>query len=354
MKKFAGMSYDVTDLVSEGKINYLVNLVKGDPDELTKTAHIPSKDELEGMSSNDFALVLYHPQIGFLKKYAVHDKYITKLNMKIFQDNHEHYPDEIAKTAAYYLAKAAKNFRIEIPEPIQKLAEGKHITNIVDLDVMDKTAWHNKQAGHTKQASEVEYALPEKKKYPIHTAELVKKAVAYFNQHAMRFEPMEALQFAARVKTAAQKHSVPFENTILAKYASLTATSFNDDMKHLVRARRRYVSAEDKGIYDELLEKSASFGVIKTAEYLEKIDRKLGIHRQWNSAVEDPFLTVLGHVKEATCKMHNGKKVYKHQLKKAAEAIVDADTLKDLEGPDGLEVFDSLPTPIKNKITKNI
>lgn len=82
-KKFAGMAYDVTDFVSEGKIDYLVNLTKGDSDELTKTAHVPSREEAEQLPGEDFALVLYHPHIGFLKKYATGDKYITKLNMKL-------------------------------------------------------------------------------------------------------------------------------------------------------------------------------------------------------------------------------------------------------------------------------
>jgi len=347
------MAMDVTDLVSEGNINYLASLVKNDPDELEKNAHIPSKDEAEMLPGEEFALVLYHPQTGFLKKYATNDKYITKLNMKIFADRCDEYPDEIAKTAAYYLAKAAKDFRLPIPAEIEKLATGKHISNIVDLTMIDRTAWSNKNRSMMKTAEPTEYALPELKKYPVHTVEMIKKAAEYFNTHVRRFEPLQALEFASNVKKAAAKHSVELTGTILDKYATLTAKSFSPDLRGNLKMRKGFVLEDQAEVYDELLEKSAKLGVIKTAEYLAKVDKKFGVHRLWNSSVEDPFLSVLGHVKTANCAVHKGKKITKGKMLKAAESIVDKDTLKELEGPDGLDVFESLPTPLKNKIADN-
>lgn len=353
MKKFAGMSYDVTDLVAEGRIDYLVGLTKGDPDELTKNAHIPSKEEAEEMPNEDFALVLHHPRIGQLKKFATHDRYVTKLNMKIFENTHENYPDEISKTAAHYLCKAAKHFRLEVPEEVKKLGEAKHESNVVDLTSINETAWVKKQASFVKEAKEIEYALPDKRKYPISTSEHIKTAIAYFDEHAYKFDPADALQYAVRVKLAADKMDIPYDNTLLSKYATLTASSFNSDMKTFIRARRGYVLEEDRPVYDELLEKSASFGVIKTAEVLEKVDRKFGLHRQWGVNIEDPYISVLGMRKEAEC-MVGKKKVTKKNLVKAAESIVDADTLRDLEGPDGIAVFESLPAPIRSKIEKQL
>lgn len=350
MKKFFGTPYDVTDFVTEGKIDYLAGLT----DELEKTAHVPSRDEVEEMPNSDFALVLYHPHLGFMKKYATNEKYATKLNIKLLLDNQRKYPDEIVKTAAHYLARAARNYRLSVPDELQKLAEGTHITNIVDLDGLDETAWHLKQKQFTKTAVAPEYALPEKHKYPIQTAELVKKAMAYFEKNATRFTPLDALNFVAHVKKAAIKHNIPIENSLIAKYASLTSRSFNSDMKHLLQIRKSYVLEKDAAVYDELYQKSKELGVIKTAECLEQVDRRLGINKLWNTKLENPFLSVLGHTKEANCSMHKGKKVYRHQLKKAAESIVDPATLTDLNGEDGLAVFESLPTPIKDKITERI
>ena len=351
-QKFAGMAYDVTDFVSEGKIDYLVTITKNDPDELTKTAHVPSREEAEQLPGENFALVLFHPHVGFLKKYATGDKYITKLNMKLFADNYDKYPDEISKTAAFYLTKAAKHFSIEVPEQIEKLGSGKHISNVVDLSMLDEKAWHTKQESMIKIA-DADYALPDKHKYPIDSKEHVKLAVDYFEENATKFSPLDAIVYAGRVKTAADKTAVSYTDTMIEKYASLTSSKFNDDYKYHINMRKKLVKEDEANVYDELLEKSAKLGVIKTAEYLEKIDTTLGVNDQWGHKLADPYISVIGMKKEASCS-YKGKKVKASMLKKAAENVVDADTLKDLEGPDGIAVFESLPTPIKDKITKNL
>jgi hypothetical protein len=356
MKKFAGASMDVSDLLSDEKIDYLVGLSEGDPDDLIKNAHIPSKDEVATMPTDDFALVLYHPDKGFLKKFACHDKYVTKLNIKILQDTHQNYPDEIVKTASYYLGKAAKYFHLVFPEDLKKLAEGKHLTNIVDLADINDTAFHKKQASFVKIAEPKIFALPDEKKYPIDTPELVKKAIVYFEKTATKFQPIDAILFAANVKTAATQFNIDTEDTLLEKYSNLTSSRFSADWKENIRMRRPYVKEDERGVYDELIEKAAEFGVVKTAETLEIVDRKLGVNRQWGQSISDPFVSILGMKKEAmgACCTHKGKKIKASLLKKAAENIVDSATLRDFDGPEAIDVFESLPMPIKDKIAKNI
>lgn len=356
MKKFAGASMDVSDLLSDEKIDYLVGLSEGDPDDLIKNAHIPSKDEVATMPTDDFALVLYHPDKGFLKKFACHDKYVTKLNIKILRDTQSQYPDEIVKTAAYYLGKAAKHFGLVYPEDLKKLAEGKHITNIVDLTDVNSVEFHKKQAALVKTAEPKTFALPNEKRYPIDTPELIKKAIEYFEKNATRFQPLEALVFAANVKKAALQEKVLTEDTVLEKYASLTSSRFSPNWKENIRMRRPYVKEDEREVYDELVEKAAEFGVVKTAEVLEAVDRKLGVNRQWGHTIVDPYVSILGMKKEAmgaSC-MHKGKKVRAAMLKSAAEKIVDSATLRDFDGPDAIAVFESLPTPIRDKIAANI
>jgi len=109
-----------------------------------------------------------------LKKYATGDKYVTKLNLKIFEDKHHSYPDEIEKTAAHYLVRAAKHFRLDVSPEISKLAAGKHVSNVVDLTLIDRTAWANKQE-MDKVAEEVEYALQIKRSTPFIQKILQKK-----------------------------------------------------------------------------------------------------------------------------------------------------------------------------------
>jgi len=62
-------------------------------------------------------------------------------------------------------------------------------------------------------------------------------------------------------------------------------------------------------------------GVIKTAEYLAAVDRKFDVHRQWGRGVYDPYLSVLGTIKTASCS-YKGKSIKKDDLTKAAEILL--------------------------------
>ena len=347
MKKLANQLYDVTDMVTSGKVDFLIEVTKG-KDELVKNAHIPSLEEVEDMPDSQFALVLYHPHLGKMKKLAMSDKYLTELNMNIFEDKVDSLPEQVVKVAAYHLCKAAKHYKLAVPEKLQKYAEEKAATNWINIaDIKVTPAPQVKTASHEKVA----YALGNK--YPINTAELVKKAMVYFAEHGSRLSPMNAIEYATNVKVAADKLHVSYKGTVIEKYASLTADAFNKHYKEAIRARKGYVQEEDRQAYDELVTKSAELGVIKTAEILEKLDRESGAHRKWNTDILDPFLSVLGTVEERFVKQA-GYQIKAADFKKLSSGIVDDATLAELQGPDGLDVFESLPTPVKNKLAKEL
>jgi hypothetical protein len=165
---------------------------------------------------------------------------------------------------------------------------------------------------------------------------------------------MDALTYALHVKKAAQKLHISTEDTYIEKYAGLTASTFNPDYRELIKSRRIYVTEDNRGVYDELAEQAEEMGVIKTAEVLEQVDRKFDVNRQWGREVVDPYLSVLGSMKKEGNCLHKGKKIKVSMIKKAAEGIVDAETLRDFDGPDAIDVFNSLPMPIREKIVKNI
>ena len=119
MKQLVSRLYDISDLVTAGKISYVVEITKG-KDELVKCAHVPSFDELSDIPDEQFALILYHPHLGSFKKYAMTDKYLTEINLKVFEDKMDSLPDELVKVASYHLSKAAKFYRISVPEKIKK------------------------------------------------------------------------------------------------------------------------------------------------------------------------------------------------------------------------------------------
>lgn len=347
MKKLASQLFDVTDMVTAGKIDYLIEVTKG-KDELVKNAHIPSLEEVEDMPDSQFALVMYHPQMGKMKKLAMSDRFLTELNLKIFEDRADSLPEPVVKVAAYHLAKAAKFFKLAIPDNIKKYAEEKQATNWINIAEIKATP-----SSHVKTASaeKAEYALGNK--YPIHTPELVKKAMQYFADHGRRFNPAQSIEFAVNVKVAADKLGVAYAGTVIEKYAKLNPEKFSGHFKAAVLARKGYVLEEDRAAYDELVAKSAELGVVKTAEVLEKLDRESGAYRKWNVSLMDPYLTVIGERTEAF-KKHASYTIKAADLKKLSSDVVDADTLAELQGPEGLEVFESLPTPIKNKLVKEL
>lgn len=344
MKQLAGMSYDVTDIISEGNIDYLAKITVGD-DELVKNAHVPSAEEAEQLPEEDFALVLYHPHIGLMKKLAIHDPSITKLNITIFKDRVDSFPDEIVKTAAFFLKKAAKHYRIDFPAELEAYATEKQESNVVSLDDINKISWLKKQANLTKVAGETEYALPSKKKYPIGTPALVKKAMLYFTEQGKKMAPKDKLEMAAHIKTAAIKHNVTLAGAEMLKYASLSS-SRNPELEEHIAIRVSYSAPQFAKQYNEIDLKA---GLSKIAEALEELDKDSGLFKMWNRSIEDPYLSVFGVKNEAFVKVAS-KTVTRAKLAALQTDVIDSELLADLKGPEGVEIFESLPMPLKNKI----
>jgi hypothetical protein len=341
MKKLATLQYDVTDLVTAGQIDYLIDITKG-KDELVKNAHIPSLEETEEIPDEQFALILYHPHIGKMKKLAMSDKYITELNMRIFEDRIESLPEEIIKVAAYHLSKAAKFYKITVPESIKKFVEDKPVSNWVNIAEVKPT--HVKTA-----ATDIKYALGNK--YPIHTAPMVKKALTYFTDHWKRFSPLNAFEYAINVKTAADKLGVDYKGTRIEKYAHILPEKLNPLFKAAVAARKGYVAEENRPAFDELVKQANKLGPVKTAKVLESLDRELGLNREWNKSIEDPIFTVFATEIIKTAK-HSGIEINLESLRKLPNGLVDDATMNDLKSDEGIDVYESLPSPVKTKLAK--
>ena len=346
MNKIASRNFDATDLVIAGKIDYLVDLTKG-RDDLIKNAKVPTPGEMELLPDSQCALILYHPHLDNpLKKFAMCDKATTELNLKIFEDTLTSFPDEIKKVASYHFAKAAKYYNLPISDELKKYAKEKQLTNRVNIaelndlpPIIEKTA-----TAHT-------FALG--KKYPIHTPELVKKAVSYFTDHGKRLSPINAFEYAVNVKIAADKLGVSYKGTGIEKYANIDSGSLSKNFKAAVRARRGYASEEDRGAYDELIKRAESLGPVKVAKVLEELDRKTGVNSQWNQTVLDPIFTTFGE-KDRRFVKQGSHDISMADLKKLGSGIVDDATLADLKSEEGLDVFASLPTPVRNRIIKAI
>lgn len=346
MRKLANLNYDITDFVTASKIDYVIKITK-DKDELIKNAHVPSLDEIEKMPDDQFALILFHPHLGKLKKLAMTDKYITELNMEIFSDKLDEYPEEIVKVASSNFMKAAKFYKLTVPENIKKYASTDVKTNWVNIAEIKAPRFTSIE----KTASTAAFALG--KKYPINTPELVKKAVAYFAENSKRFSPTNAFEFAVNVKLAADKMKVNYVGSPIEKYANINAGELSKNFKAAMLARKGYASEEDRGAYDDLIKQASALGPVKVAKVLEELDRATGVNRVWNTAVLDPIFTTFGSKDNRLVKVAS-MEISSEDLKKLPDGLVDDATLHDLKGDEGLDVFQSLPTPVRTKLARHL
>ena len=354
MRKFAIYPIDVTDMIIEGKIEYLSDITKG-MSEQTKEAHVPSLEEVAERPHEDFAVVLYHPHLGEMKKLATYDKALTELNAKIFLDKLPELPDEVAKVAGHFLYKAAKYFKLSSTPDLAKFANVALSSNRVDVTKIDELKYVTKVAKTNKHVKAASYALPKQEKYPLDSPDLVKAAVAYFERYGTQLTPSQRMEYSTNVKTAATKHNVVLKGTTLQKYASLDTNTLSSDFPKHIAIRQSYVKDDYKVAYAELVEKSSELGIAKTAQVLERLDKKASINNLWGTCIVDPFMAVCSLPEEKMMKFGE-LEITANTLKKIAEhpeatKYVDEETRQMLTGPEGFEVFQSLPTPIKNNLT---
>lgn len=353
-KQIALIPIDVTDKIIAGEIDYLSDITR-DMNQQVKEAHVPSIEELQEHPNEDFGLVLYHPHLGEMKKLASYDPALTELNMRIFVDNFDKLPEEVIKVGSHYLYKAAKYFKLKVPKEINKYANEKLTTNRVDISQIDETKYVIKLASMSNsKVKATQYALPSLKKYALDSSELTKAAIAYFDRYYTKLPIGQRLEYAQNVKVAAAKYRVQLDGSILNKYASLETDKFNTAMAVNFGVRQSYVDEDTKLVYQELLEKSAELGPEKTVKTLEKLDKKANLAKLWNVCIEDPCNVVYANPDIKFVKL--GEKIITAadlaSIAKHPDALkyVDQGTADALVGPEGLEIFESLPTPIKNNL----
>ena len=174
--------YDLTDEVIQGNIEKVAEIITELGNDYRHT-QVPTIEEQESRPVEDFALTLFHPRHGTLNKYACYDRNLVALNIAFLDIKKNEIPDEIVKMASSNLKLAAERYKLNFPKTLEKYVDSeKNIKsdNIVDVTNIDKKAFYLKLQENTEPIEKI-FALKEKKKYPIHTPELIKKASDYFD-----------------------------------------------------------------------------------------------------------------------------------------------------------------------------
>ena len=353
MNKIATIVFDVVDEIVSGDVEKLAQMVEPLSDS-AKMAYIPSLEEQSTKNERDFGLVLWSPQIGQLRKYALYTPELVEINLEYLSSKATELPEEIVKTASHNLTAAAKKYNITIPSNLEKYSSDTFTDNSIDLREIDETKYILKNASAPKTNY---FALGSVKKYPIDTNMQIKKASAYFEKNHKKMDFKDVLEFSVNVREAAERNEVSLDKTAINKYASLDFDNFNSDLYNHVEVRKSYLRDNDdevKSLYNNLLEKCDELGPTKTATVLYEIDKKAELVGNYHHGLEDPLFATLANSGESDTKEVDGVLIKSSQLDSIPSgdltAIVGNDTIDELRGDEKLDVLASLPRPIRQEL----
>ena len=353
MNNVANRNLDVVDAIVSGEIEKLAELVEPLSDD-AKMAYVPSFEEQAGRDETDFGLVLWSPQIGQLRKYALYTPELVEINSAYLAKDMHSLPEEVVKTAGANLTAAALKFNLEIPPALTEYISKDFVDNSVDIRSIKEAQYINKVA--TKEYNEL-YALPEQEKYPLDTKKHIKKASAYFEKNYKKMDVNDSLEFALNTSKRAQEMDVPLNSTQVEKYASLNFEVFNPELYNHIAVRKSYLQDNDNNtreLYDDLLRKSDDLGPTKTAQVLYELDKKAELVGNYHVNIENPIFASIGEFDKTAAREIDGTLVTTAQLDSIPSTdltpLVGNDAITDLRGDDKLDVLASLPKPVRSSI----
>jgi hypothetical protein len=340
-------SLDVVDYIVNNELEKVAE-VASTLSEKSRMATIPSyEDELE-RNEKDFALILWNPRSGQMRKFALYTPELVELNMALLASKVDELPEEVTKTAAANLTSAAYNFKLEVPKELVKLSSTQFVNNIVDTRKVTPVM--------QKRASISKFAWATDEKFPLETDMHVKQAAAYFEKNHYRMPMEKKAEFIVNVIDAAKEKDISLGKTALEKYSSLQKTKFNPDFYDHIQIRKGYLKDNDeelKTAYDEIIKKADELGPQKTAMVLSKVDEKANLLGSYGKGLEDPFLSTFLEEKVAS-RTIDGVSVTQDQLSAIPSAsltgVIGEGHIGALKGESGLDVLESLPTPFRRGV----
>ena len=162
--------------------------------------------------------------------------------------------------------------------------------------------------------------------------------------------------FALNTLEAAQEQNVNLTTHSITKYAHRSST-FNPDFYDHIQIRKSYLLDSDEELleaYDTLLKEADNKGTSETIKALYELDKQANLCRMYSKGIEDPILSTLDtSISERTVDGTLIKESDLHTLPADdLSVIVGSDAVKELQGPDALDVYESLPRPIRDEIRK--
>lgn len=352
-KLFSGV-YDLTDEIVQGNIEKVAEVVEELGEEYLDT-HIPSLEEQGSRDNDDFAVTLHHKKHGFLNKFACYNKNLTALNLKVLEKNMSKLPDEIVKIASTTIKKAANFYGVDFPDTLEEYVDDDIKDNYFDITSLDTQAFSEKLA--SKKEIVAEYALVERQKYPIQDEELCKQASDYFSTFYREFQVPERIEFATNLNTKLGEFDMEVPD-VVEKFANLDFDTLNPDISEHLRVRETYTHDQNMiDLYRELREKTAELKPTTVAIALDRIDKEAGLQYYYGTSIEDPIGAAFSITKEAHYDLDGhdvSQSMYDEMTGKDLSGYIDSDTQEALKGEDGVDVFKSLPSPVREGLLSEV
>ena len=307
---------------------------------------IPFEEDVKNLKMDDFACIIKTAE-GNLYKFPINSKDNVLLNIHAFLHTQSNLPDEIVKTAGYFLNKAAEFWSIDVD--LSKYENNTVKTNIVNFERINERKYLEKIAIPEENRKYSIFAL--ENKYPIDTPELMKQAEFYFNQYGYMFDPFEQYTFANNVIKQAEALSCPLSSRGILKYSHLRYER-NPELDNLLKARDTKASTD--GSYQEIVKISKKVPLEKIAEAIYEMDKEFNLDKHYNKVVPDPIFTVFSAF-EKQAEVIGGKKISLDILQSVPRETFQSlsltdDTIDELQGEQGIDVLKSLPEPIIDQI----
>ncbi len=354
MKNVLLINMDIVDHILNSDMEKVASMT-ATCSEKSNIAAIPTLEDCATRPDNDFALVILDSSSKF-KKFAMYTPELIELNMAILASTQHNMPEELVKVAATNLTANANKHGIEIPVELQAYTSASLGNRYVGLSEINELNFLNKLASFEKTANFKKFAMSGK--FPIDTNLQFEKAASWFDTHYNQLSVDEINEFAYNMKNTGKSLTAPLE-----KCASVDKTQFNQDFYAHIVMRKNMLGEQDteyKEMYDDLLRRADEIGVEKTAAVLEVIDQEAELTNHYGGRLTHPFLAVFSNSLEKKASANvveiGGKEITAQMLKKASSddlsVIVGNGLTRDLKGAEGLDIFNSLPTPIKLEICK--
>jgi hypothetical protein len=289
MKKLFNINLDVTDYLLSNDVETVANVVN-DLSGMAKTASVHSSDERDKLSDENVALILYHPNIGELRKFACDTGGITEINLGILSENINSLPEELIKIAANNLGYVATHEGISIPDNLKIYQTNSWVDPYLDTTRLDKVAFYEKLQSKEEQASP-----------PI----FEKKSETMYD--TKRFNEDLVPNVKARLKFTQNEKIAELYNDVIEKYSSYTPEEIVKVLK----------AADEAGNMDKAIKR----GMFKSAEASTYAMLKTSWFTENVGSLKDKELPYLSKTERSA-----------------------------LFSEEGEDVFNSLPKPTKDKL----